>query len=279
MKRLAACGSRLARSLTVAERSKDSRSLTVAALCLFLAGSLGAQTVVIGPASTAADLTVHDPIEATQLIVKQGPSQGSLNVFESQTSAGTMKWRIDETAAVLEGCNACQLNSSGVLEIQRTHNQTKFGGSSSACVGCYTKLVTFESDMAPTSGGPYDGVALMQNFKPGSGSADFSSLHVEPTINQTGGANGITRGFYLEPTITAAVDFRGIEVADLGTSRYAFLTGTGLWKIGDSVEPTCDATARGVIALVQGGASVADTYRICMKDAADAYGWKAMATP
>ena len=246
---------------------------------LVFAASLGAQTVVIGPASSAGDLTVHDPTGATQLIVKQGPVQGSTNVFESQTSGGTAKWRIDETAAVLEGCSGCQLNSSGVLDIQRLHNQTKFGASSTACVGCYVDLVSFENDMAPTSGGPFDGVSLMQNFKPGSGSAEFNSLHIEPTINQTGGANGITRGVYVEPIITAAADFRGLEIANIGTTRYSFLAGDGKWRIGNGVEPTCDATTRRTIVYVEGGASVADTYRVCMKNASDAYVWTAIATP
>ena len=246
---------------------------------LVFAASLGAQTVVIGPASSAGDLTVHDPTGATQLIVKQGPVQGSTNVFESQTSGGTAKWRIDETAAVLEGCSGCQLNSSGVLDIQRLHNQTKFGASSTACVGCYVDLVSFENDMAPTSGGPFDGVSLMQNLKPGSGSAEFNSLHIEPTINQTGGANGITRGVYVEPIITAAADFRGLEIANIGTTRYSFLAGDGKWRIGNGVEPTCDATTRRTIVYVEGGASVADTYRVCMKNASDAYVWTAIATP
>ena len=32
------------------------------------------------------------------------------------------------------------------------------------------------------------------------------------TINQTGGANGITRGLYINPTLTATADFRAIDV-------------------------------------------------------------------
>jgi hypothetical protein len=44
-----------------------------------------------------------------------------------------------------------------------------------------------------------------------SGNADFSSFRVSPTINQTGTASGITRGLYVNPTITSASDFRAIE--------------------------------------------------------------------
>ena len=44
-----------------------------------------------------------------------------------------------------------------------------------------------------------------------SGTPSFNALKLTPTINQTGGANGITRGLLIEPTITSATDFRTIE--------------------------------------------------------------------
>ena len=48
-------------------------------------------------------------------------------------------------------------------------------------------------------------------FTPTSGTAVFNALNLAFTINQTGGANGITRGIYVNPTITAAANFRAIE--------------------------------------------------------------------
>jgi hypothetical protein len=48
-------------------------------------------------------------------------------------------------------------------------------------------------------------------FNPTSGTAEYVMMNLEPTINQTGGANGITRGLYINPTLTAAADFRAIE--------------------------------------------------------------------
>jgi len=52
---------------------------------------------------------------------------------------------------------------------------------------------------------------LQNNFSPTSGTATYRSLEITTTINQTGGANGITRGLYINPTLTAAADFRAIE--------------------------------------------------------------------
>jgi hypothetical protein len=48
-------------------------------------------------------------------------------------------------------------------------------------------------------------------YNPTSGSTAFTVFNAQPTINQTGGANGITRGLYINPTLTAAADFRAIQ--------------------------------------------------------------------
>jgi mucin-19 len=48
-------------------------------------------------------------------------------------------------------------------------------------------------------------------FSPTSGTREHIGLWLVQTINQTGGANGITRGLYINPIITSAADFRAIE--------------------------------------------------------------------
>ena len=52
---------------------------------------------------------------------------------------------------------------------------------------------------------------LSSRFAPTSGTAVYNSFLLNATINQTGGANGITRGLYINPTLTASTDFRAIE--------------------------------------------------------------------
>ena len=54
-------------------------------------------------------------------------------------------------------------------------------------------------------------MSLPIGFAPTSGTGTWSQLSLTPTINQTGGASGITRGLYVNPTLTAAADFRAIE--------------------------------------------------------------------
>ena len=47
-------------------------------------------------------------------------------------------------------------------------------------------------------------------------------------------------------------------------------------KLGAGAEGACDAANRGRTAMIQGGAGVADTIRVCAKDAADSYGWRTL---
>ncbi len=86
------------------------------------------------------------------------------------------------------------------------------------------------SAVATGTSGAQRGVECLTGFAPTSGTATFSQLNLAPTINQTGGANGITRALYVNPTITAAADLRGIEIANVGTGQTALQTGNG--KIG-----------------------------------------------
>lgn len=53
---------------------------------------------------------------------------------------------------------------------------------------------------------------IKSTFAPAIGVGTFNCLGLYPVINQTGQASGITRGIYLNPTVTAAVDFRSLEI-------------------------------------------------------------------
>ncbi|MCA2970578.1 MAG: hypothetical protein INH43_18830 [Acidobacteriaceae bacterium] len=66
-----------------------------------------------------------------------------------------------------------------------------------------------------------------------------------------------------------------LQVGDGGAnSNGTIVARIHTWANG--TEGTCDATLRGQVVMVQGGAGVADTFRICRKDAANAYAWTAL---
>lgn len=53
---------------------------------------------------------------------------------------------------------------------------------------------------------------LSRTFSPTSGTGVYNHLTLSPTINQTGGANGVTRGLYIDPTLTSVGGtFRAFE--------------------------------------------------------------------
>mgnify|MGYP001560073793 CR=1 FL=1 len=52
---------------------------------------------------------------------------------------------------------------------------------------------------------------VADTFAPASGTATYAALSLAFTVNQTG--SGITRGLYINPTLTAATDFRALEIA------------------------------------------------------------------
>ena len=60
--------------------------------------------------------------------------------------------------------------------------------------------------------GTVNGFSNSVPFVTVTGNGIYNLFNVAPTINQTGGASGITRGLYINPTLTSAYDFRAIEV-------------------------------------------------------------------
>lgn len=106
-------------------------------------------------------------------------------------------------------------------------------------------------------------------------SASNISLYVEDNTATT----GVTRLSIQEGAGQSTTP--GFEYRINGVSINA---GTLVWSIaaggeptwGSTSEATCASGTRGQVVMVQGGAGVADTFRICKKDAADAYAWTAL---
>jgi hypothetical protein len=86
---------------------------------------------------------------------------------------------------------------------------TTFSGSTTGDFGF--QFGTFSAHN--TSNANPKSVTISASFFPTSGTQTFTNTYLNPTINQTGGANGITRGLYIQPTLTAAADWRAIEIS------------------------------------------------------------------
>jgi hypothetical protein len=79
------------------------------------------------------------------------------------------------------------------------------------------------------------------SYAPTSGTGTFIYHTIRGTINQTGGANGITRGLYVNPTLTNAFDWRSIE--------WSNNSGWGLYGAGTSNNYLNGDTAIGTLTL------------------------------
>lgn len=106
-----------------------------------------------------------------------------------------------------------------------------------------------------------------ETVNPTSGSRVFNFINSSPTINQTGGASGIVRSLYINPTLTSAFDFRAIEVT-AGKSMFKEVIADGVVRLksytvatlptgveGDTAYVT-DATAPTYLGTLTGGGSV-----------------------
>ncbi len=114
----------------------------------------------------------------------------------------------------------------------------------SATVGCND----FNGSTLTATSGNQSFMNLTETFAPTSGSATFAMFGMNPTINQTGGASGITRGIYFNPTITAAADFRALEFGNVGATQTVIKTGTGIVQLG-VLTTTGAATGKTVVCV------------------------------
>jgi hypothetical protein len=121
-------------------------------------------------------------------------------------------------------------------------------------------------------------MSLDSAFGPTAGNAVYNTFLISSTVNQTGGASGITRGVYINPTLTSAYDFRAIEttvgnvmlntlsgntlIGTTGNTGYKFnVFGTGSTgginsNVGLNIQPVTAPIVTGVTYVLQSGSSL-----------------------
>jgi parallel beta-helix repeat protein len=123
------------------------------------------------------------------------------NLVDLQVN-GASKFKVDSAGTVTTGGLTLAGNA-----IYPTAGVTLNLGASSAS---FINIAPSSSAITSTT---VIGVQIASNtFNPVSGTGIYNFIQSSPTVNQTGGANGITRGLYINPTLTAAADFRALQV-------------------------------------------------------------------
>jgi len=158
-------------------------------------GNILAQNVTafsIGTNTTTARLTV-----------KGSGSTSATTSLLVQNSAGTTALTITDSG--LSTFSGTVRNTTGPMEA------LSFATSGAPFSFGTTSIYNITGTMSVLTSGQRDGFLGQFTFAPTSGTAVLNVMNASPTINQTGGANGITRGLYINPTLTAAADFRAIQ--------------------------------------------------------------------
>jgi len=180
----------------------------------------GEDTLIIGTTAGGGDISQGGNSFTAPVTIGSNDNYGMK--FETN---GITRMRLDTSSNLYIGAtNALQISNSAITAastmtftspslfwIQSTNSSgtgilLEGGASSTNAFGSLTG-----ANAANTSGTKYSW-KVNPVFQPSSGTAVFSTFAIVPTINQTGGANGATYGIWINPTLTAAADWRGIQV-------------------------------------------------------------------
>lgn len=178
-------------------------------------------------------------ILATAHIQGSGSTSATTSLLV-QNSAGTAALQVQDNLNTTLGGSLTipnfQTISSGSNTISFQTFRTIYSTSAGTIAGQYAFLFDDGGGSNTATSGTTGRFNLVSRFAPTSGTAVYNTALINPTVNQTGGANGITRGLFIDPTLTAAADFRAIETtagkiifAGLPTSSAGLVSGQ-LWN-------------------------------------------------
>jgi hypothetical protein len=125
--------------------------------------------------------------------IKGSGATFATNALTIQNSSSANLFRVQNDGAVFVGTFQAFSTSSNIGFF--------LTGSSAVAIGG-TNATNFQNT---------DTFQITRPYTPSGGTFQHTLINITSTINQTGGANGITRGLYVNPTLTAAADWRSIE--------------------------------------------------------------------
>lgn len=140
-----------------------------------------------------------------------------------------------------------------------------------------TTVLTVDTIGKTHTSGEFKLVDLNSTYFPGSGSGTHISLSIANTINQTGGT-GITRGIRINPTLTAAADYRALELTT-NASHYSIFSTAGKIRFDLGSDATGDTFYRGASGeLVRLAAGATSGHVLTSNGPGVAPSWQAAAT-
>jgi len=172
------------------------------------------------------------------LAVMDATGTALTNLLVGTTTDAGFRLDVNGTARVQNGLTLTNFTNitSGNNYFGFETFRTIFGTTANTISGQYAFNIDDGGGSSTLTSGTTGRFQLSSRFAPTSGTAVYNSFLLNATINQTGGANGITRGLYINPTLTSAADFRAIETTagrvvfgNLPTSSAGLPTGA-IWN-------------------------------------------------
>jgi hypothetical protein len=169
---------------------------------------------------------------------------GTARALQLETG-GTLRFRIEPTLPIVS------LGTGAGRAVMQSFAGVNFLNASDGAGLAFVAGTTIDGDSSfafagssfATVSGTNRLVDVIRTFAPASGTAVFNSVDVRSTINQTGGASGITRGVNVAPTLTAAADWRSFDTnVNSGFAYYS--TGTAPSRFGGNLGLAVTPTAR-----------------------------------
>jgi hypothetical protein len=161
---------------------------------------------------TSSEVRIGSITGATLGIKGSGSTSATTSLLV-QNSAGTTLMSIADNGAISIGAGNITTLSGTVANYTGPIQAVHFVNASSPFQFGIASVYGITGTTPVVTSGQRDGFLGQFTFAPTSGTAILNVINASPTINQTGGANGITRALYINPTLTAAADFRAIEVS------------------------------------------------------------------
>ena len=188
--------------------------------------------------------------------VKSNLSGSNDEVMTVSNNSGTPLFRIINGRGIVLGGNSVTTSPSIRIFDTNPFSQAPTNGRGIVLnhwrlsTDAKTGIALIGPDMSIAVSGETSHVDLDWGFKPTAGTHAYNGMSLSGEINQTGTADGITRGIYVKPTLTAAGSWRSFETNV--ASGYGFLSSgaalnilAGNTKVGTSGDPVRDLEVDG----------------------------------
>jgi hypothetical protein len=198
--------------------------------------------------STTSTHTFHipDASASNRGLVTTGTQTFAGNkTFNGTVSIGSTTPTVQSNSALTTATTYTIGNSSSTLNVGGSSGIVNITSSAasgvaitvdtSTAVGASTR---FGTGTYSATSGTISSFLVGNGFAPTSGTGVYNALSFVNSLNQSGGASGITRLLYLNPTLTAIADLRALEF----TASYTASSGTGA-TTGLRISPTYNLTS------------------------------------